>query len=46
MGLTKPIGQYLFSNLLIEIHVFMYLKDIIREVDKNEENKDSCGKSS
>ena len=31
MGLTKPIGQYLFSNLLIEIHVFMYLKDIIRE---------------
>ena len=30
MGLTKPIGQYLFSNLLIKIHVFMYLKDIIR----------------
>ena len=31
MGLTKPIEQYLFSNLLIRIHVFMYLKDIIRE---------------
>ncbi len=30
MGLTKPIEQYLFSNLLIRIHVFMYLKDIIR----------------
>ena len=30
MGLTKPIEQYLFSNLLIKIHVFMYLKDIIR----------------
>ena len=33
MGLTKPIEQYLFSNLLIKIHVFMYLKDIIREKD-------------
>lgn len=33
MGLTKPIEQYLFSNLLIRIHVFMYLKDIIREED-------------
>ncbi len=30
MGLTKPIEQYLFSNLLIRIHGFMYLKDIIR----------------
>ena len=30
MGLTKPIEQYLFGNLLIRIHVFMYLKDIIR----------------
>ena len=33
MGLTKPIEQYLFSNLLIRIHVFMYLKDIIRGVN-------------
>ena len=33
MGLTKPIEQYLFSNLLIRIHVFMYLKDIIRDKD-------------
>ena len=31
MGFAKPIEQYLFSNLLIRIHVFMYLKDIIRE---------------
>ena len=30
MGFTKPIEQYLFSDLLINIHVFMYLKDIIR----------------
>lgn len=30
MGFAKPIEQYLFSNLLIRIHVFMYLKDIIR----------------
>ena len=36
MGLTKPIEQYLFSNLLIRIHVFMYLKDIIRERDIND----------
>ena len=34
MGLTKPIEQNLFSNLLIRIHVFMYLKDIIREDKK------------
>ena len=27
MGFAKPIEQYLFGNL---IHVFMYLKDIIR----------------
>ena len=31
MGFTKPIEQYLFSDLLIKIQVFMYLKDIIRE---------------
>ena len=37
MGLTKPIEQYLFSNLLIRIHVFMYLKDIIR--GRNKMNK-------
>ena len=36
MGLTKPIEQYLFSNLLIRIHVFMYLKDIIRGELHNE----------
>ena len=39
MGLTKPIEQYLFSNLLIRIYVFMYLKDIIREEDDYEEQK-------
>ena len=33
MGFAKPIEQYLFSNLLIRIHVFMYLKDIIRYKD-------------
>ena len=33
MGFAKPIEQYLFSNLLIRIHVFMYLKDIIRGKD-------------
>ena len=32
MGLTKPIEQYLFSNLLTKIHVVVYLKDIIRGV--------------
>lgn len=36
MGFAKPIEQYLFSNLLIRIHVFMYLKDIIREEIYNE----------
>ena len=36
MGFAKPIEQYLFSNLLIRIHVFMYLKDIIREKDYSE----------
>ena len=30
MGFAKPIEQYLASNLLTKIHVFMYLKDIIR----------------
>ena len=33
MGFAKPIEQYLFSNLLIRIHVFMYLKDIIQDKD-------------
>ena len=37
MGFAKPTEQYLFSNLLIRIHVFMYLKDIIRV--RNEYNK-------
>lgn len=36
MGFTKPIEQYLFCNLLTKIHVFMYLKDIIREEEKHE----------
>mgnify|MGYP003468069382 FL=1 len=38
MGFAKPIEQYLFSNLLIRIHVFMYLKDIIRGRKKEEHN--------
>ena len=32
MGFAKPIEQHLFGNLLTEIHVFVYLKDIIRGV--------------
>ena len=36
MGFIKPIEQYLFGNLLTKIHVFMYLKDIIRGGVKNE----------
>jgi len=32
MGFIKPIEQYLFCNLLTKMHVFMYLKDIIRGV--------------
>ena len=40
MGFAKPIEQYLFSNLLIRIHVFMYLKDIIRGRIINEIRKD------
>lgn len=35
MSLTKPIEQYLFDNLLTKIHVFVYLKDIIRGEDTN-----------
>jgi hypothetical protein len=38
MGFAKPIEQYLFGNLLTEIQVFMYLKDIIRG-DKSMEVK-------
>lgn len=37
MGFTKPIEQYLFCNLLTKIHVFMYIKDIIRGENKMEE---------
>ena len=29
MGFAKPIEQYLFANLLTEIQVIMYLKDIM-----------------
>ena len=32
MGFAKPIEQYLFGNLLTEIQVIMYLKDIIRDI--------------
>ena len=31
MGFAKPIEQYLFGNRLTKMHVFMYLKDIIRD---------------
>ena len=41
MGFAKPIEQYLFSNLLIRIHVFMYLKYIIRGRGKNENSHHS-----
>ena len=34
MGFAKPIEQYLFGNLLTKMHVFMYLKDIIRGANK------------
>lgn len=37
MGFAKPIEQYLFGNLLTEIQVIMYLKDIIRGGINNEE---------
>ena len=41
MGLTKPIEQYLFSNLLTKIHIVVYLKDIIRgNEDYEKENND------
>ena len=36
MGFAKPIEQYLFGNLLTKMHVFMYLKDIIRGVYGND----------
>ena len=37
MGFAKPIEQYLFGN---QIHVFMYLKDIIRgRIFMNQESK-------
>lgn len=35
MGFAKPIEQYLFGNLLTKMHVFMYLKDIIRGEKSN-----------
>ena len=48
MGFTKPIEQYLCSNLLIEIQVFMYLKDIIRGRKPNEADgrKTGCDRTS
>lgn len=39
MGFAKPIEQYLFGNLLTEIQVIMYLKDIIRGVKAYDEQK-------
>ena len=36
MGFAKPIEQYLFGNLLTKMHVFMYLKDIIRGASQME----------
>ena len=51
MGFAKPIEQYLFGNLLTKMHVFMYLKDIIRgatlmngkKLYRNTENKMLAG---
>lgn len=34
MGFAKPIERYLFGNLLTKMHVFMYLKDIIRGAER------------
>ena len=39
MGFTKPIEQSLFSNSLIKIYVFVYLKDIIREKEGYENGR-------
>ena len=38
MGFDKSIEQYLFRNLLTNINVFMWLKDIIQGENKNEKN--------
>ena len=43
MGFAKPIEQYLFGNLLTKMHVFMYLKDIIRGAVRNERDHKSNG---
>ena len=39
MGFAKPIEQYLFGNLLTKMHVFMYLKDIIRGATTHDKAK-------
>ena len=39
MGFAKPIEQYLFGNLLTKMHVFMYLKDIIRGATNYDKTK-------
>ena len=39
MGFAKPIEQYLFANLLTEIQVIMYLKDIMVVSNKLWKNK-------
>ena len=49
MGFAKPIEQYLFGNLLTKMHVFMYLKDIIRGTSnyaKQENQRRSAGRES
>lgn len=45
MGFAKPIEQYLFGNLLTKMHVFMYLKDIIRGVEDYENVIGCTGKN-
>ena len=39
MGFAKPIERYLFGNLLTKMHVFMYLKDIIRGATNHDKAK-------
>ena len=42
MGFAKPIEQYLFGNLLTEIQVIMYLKDIIRGGNSDGIENEEC----
>ena len=43
MGFAKPIEQYLLGNY---IHVFMYLKDIIRGMLENDQKEQYVEKGS